>query len=142
MTKHTMIRKVYYSDTDAYGVVWHGSYLRWLEAGRVEWCELFGYTLPELTAQDILLPVTNMNVKFKMSAKLNDVIIVETEISKFNGLSVTFSQTIKSQETGKTCIEATFDVVAISNSTGKLYRRMPQMLAEIFEKELKCLQPV
>ena len=142
MTKHTMTRKVYYSDTDAYGVVWHGAYLRWLEAGRVEWCELFGYTLPELTAQDILLPVTNMNVKFKMSARLNEVVIVETEISKFNGLSVTFSQVIKSQETGKTYIEATFDVVAISNSTGKLYRRMPAMLAEIFEKELKCLQPV
>lgn len=137
-----MTRKVYYSDTDAYGVVWHGAYLRWLEAGRVEWCELFGYTLPELTAQDILLPVTNMNVKFKMSARLNEVVIVETEISKFNGLSVTFSQVIKSQETGKTYIEATFDVVAISNSTGKLYRRMPAMLAEIFEKELKCLQPV
>ena len=142
MTKHTMTRKVYYSDTDAYGVVWHGSYLRWLEAGRVEWCELFGYTLPELTAQDIVLPVTNMNVRFKQSAKLNDIVVVETEISKFNGLAVTFSQVIKSQETGKIFIEATFDVVAISNSTGKLYRRMPAVLAEIFEKELKCLQPV
>ena len=138
MTKHIFERKVYYSDTDAYGVVWHGAYLRWLEAGRVEWCELFGYTLPELTAKDILLPVTNMNVRFKQSAKLNEEIIIETEISKFNGLSVTFYQTIKSKETGKTLIEATFDVVAISNSTGKLYRRMPQMLAEIFEKELKC----
>lgn len=138
MTKHIFERKVYYSDTDAYGVVWHGAYLRWLEAGRVEWCELFGYTLPELTAKDILLPVTNMNVRFKQSAKLNEEIIIETEICKFNGLSVTFYQTIKSKETGKTLIEATFDVVAISNSTGKLYRRMPQMLAEIFEKELKC----
>ena len=142
MTKHTMIKKVYYSDTDAYGVVWHGAYLRWLEMGRVEWCELFGYTLPELTAQDILLPVTNMNVRYKASAKLNDEVIIETEISKFNGLSVTFFQTVKSKDSGKTDIEATFDVVAISNSTGKLYRRMPEMLAKIFEKELKCLQPV
>ncbi len=142
MTKHTMIKKVYYSDTDAYGVVWHGAYLRWLEMGRVEWCELFGYTLPELTAQDILLPVTNMNVRYKASAKLNDEVIIETEISKFNGLSVTFFQTVKSKDSGKTYIEATFDVVAISNSTGKLYRRMPEMLAKIFEKELKCLQPV
>ena len=142
MTKHTMIKKVYYSDTDAYGVVWHGAYLRWLEMGRVEWCELFGYTLPELTAQDILLPVTNMNVRDKASAKLNDEVIIETEISKFNGLSVTFFQTVKSKDSGKTYIEATFDVVAISNSTGKLYRRMPEMLAKIFEKELKCLQPV
>ena len=138
MTKHIFERKVYYSDTDAYGVVWHGSYLRWLEAGRVEWCELFGYTLPQLTSLDIVLPVTNMNVKFRQSAKLNDTVVVETEICKFNGLYVTFYQTIKSKETGKTYIEAIFDVVAISNTTGKLYRRMPKMLAEIFEKELQC----
>ncbi len=140
--KHTLTRKVYYSDTDAYGVVWHGAYLRWLEAGRVEFCELFGYTLPELTAKDILLPVTNMNVRYKMSARLNEVVVVETEVSKFNGLSVTFHQVIKSQESGKVCIDATFDVVAISNTTGKLYRRMPDFLARIFEEEVKCLQPV
>ena len=142
MTTHIFERKVYYSDTDAYGVVWHGSYLRWLEAGRVEWCELFGYTLPELTARDIVMPVTNMNVRFKMSAKLNEVVVIETKISKFNGLAVTFSQRITSKETGKTFIEATFDVVAISNTTGKLYRRMPEFLADIFNKELEgCLQP-
>ena len=140
--KHTLTRKVYYSDTDAYGVVWHGAYLRWLEAGRVEFCELFGYTLPELTARDILLPVTNMNVRYKMSARLNDEVVVETEVSKFNGLSVTFHQAVKLKETGKVCIDATFDVVAISNSTGKLYRRMPDFLAKIFEEEVKCLQPV
>ena len=139
--KHIFERKVYYSDTDAYGVVWHGSYLRWLEAGRVEFCELFGYTLPELAARDIVLPVTNMNVRYKMSAKLNDIVIIETEVSKFNGIAVTFHQVIKSKETGKVCIDATFDVVAISNTTGKLYRRMPEFLAEIFEKEIKCLQP-
>ena len=28
--------KVYYSDTDAYGIVWHGSYLRWMEAARID----------------------------------------------------------------------------------------------------------
>ena len=31
--KHTDELRVYYADTDAYGVVWHGAYLRWLEAG-------------------------------------------------------------------------------------------------------------
>lgn len=46
--KHTFEQKVYYSDTDAYGVVWHGSYLRWLEMGRVEYCEDLGLNLIEL----------------------------------------------------------------------------------------------
>ena len=31
--------KVQYADTDAYGVVWHGSYLRWMEEGRVKLLE-------------------------------------------------------------------------------------------------------
>lgn len=140
--KHTFEQKVYYADTDAYGVVWHGSYLRWLERGRVELCEMFGHRLKDLTEQDILLPVVNLNMKYKFSARLDDEIIIETEISKFNGLAVTFKQSIKLKETGKTCIEAEFDVVAISNSTGKLYRKMPEVLAKSFEKELTCLQPV
>ena len=141
MNIHILKNKVYYSDTDAYGVVWHGSYLRWLEAGRVEWCEMLGYNLIDLENQDIVLPVTNLNVRYKASAKLNDNIIIETKISKFNGLSVTFTQTIKSADTLKTFIEAEVDVVAVSK-TGKLYRRMPEVLANIFKKELECLQPV
>lgn len=141
MNIHILKNKVYYSDTDAYGVVWHGSYLRWLEAGRVEWCEMLGHNLIDLENQDIVLPVTNLNVRYKASAKLNDNIIIETKISKFNGLSVTFSQAIKSADTLKTFIEAEVDVVAVSK-TGKLYRRMPEVLANIFKKELECLQPV
>ena len=140
MNIHILKNKVYYSVTDAYGVVWHGSYLRWLEAGRVEWCEMLGYNLIDLENQDIVLPVTNLNVRYKASAKLNDNIIIETKISKFNGLSVTFSQAIKSADTLKTFIEAEVDGVAVSK-TGKLYRRMPEVLANIFKKELECLQP-
>lgn len=135
--KHIFEQKVFYSDTDAYGVVWHGSYLRWLEMGRVLWCEQAGYNLIDLKEQDIILPVTNLNVRYKKSARLNDELIIETSIVKFNNLSVTFKQTIKSKETNITYIEAEVDVVAISNE-GKLYRRMPSILAEVFERELKC----
>ncbi len=141
MKIHTMKQKVYYADTDAYGVVWHGAYLRWLEAARVELCEAMGLNLIDLKNNDIALPVVNLNVRYKASARLNDNLIIETSITKYNGLSVTFSQLIKSAETQKTFIEADIDVVAINNS-GKLYRRMPSVLADAFEREVKCLQPV
>lgn len=134
--KHTLEQKVYYSDTDAYGVVWHGSYLRWLEMGRIELCEMMGKNLIELEAQNIVLPVVNLNVRYKSSAKLNDEIIVETTIQKFNALSVTFEQKIKDKTSDKTFIEAVVDVVAIDNN-GKLYRKMPQVLVEMFEKAIK-----
>ena len=135
---HILEQKVFYSDTDAYGVVWHGSYLRWLEMGRVEWCEMTVHNLLELEALNIVLPVVNLNVRYKASARLNDELIIETSISKFNGLSVTFAQKITSKETGKTFIEAEVEVVAIHADSGKLYRRMPEVLANVFEGALKC----
>lgn len=139
--KHIFEQKVFYSDTDAYGVVWHGAYLRWLEAGRVLWCELMGYKLTDLTARDILLPVVNINIRYKASAKLDDIVIIETGIEKYTPLSVTFKQTIRSKDTGKVFIEATVDVVAIHND-GKLYRRLPEELQQTFERALKCPQSV
>ena len=135
--KHIFEQKVFYSDTDAYGVVWHGSYLRWLEMGRVGLFEMMGHKINDLIDQDITLPVVNLNVKYKSSARLEDEMIIETEISEFKGFSVTFKQSIKSKETGKTFIEADVVVVAISNG-GKLYRRMPEVLANSFNEVLKC----
>ena len=42
MTKSSLEFKVQYSDTDSYKVAWHGRYLRWMEAGRVDWLYLIG----------------------------------------------------------------------------------------------------
>lgn len=139
--KHIFEQKVFYSDTDAYGVVWHGSYLRWLEMGRVGVCELLGHNLIDLKEKDIVLPVVNLNVKYKMSAKLNDVVVTETEISEFNGFTVKFKQIIRSKETSKVCIDAEVSVVAIDNN-GKLYRKMPEVLAKSFDEVLKCKELV
>lgn len=135
--KHTFEQKVFYSDTDAYGVVWHGSYLRWLEMGRIGLCEMMGHNLIDLQNQDIVLPVVNLNIKYKQSAKLEDWMVIETEITEFNGFNVKFKQIIKSKETGKTYIDADITVVAINNE-GKLYRKMPEILAKSFEEVLKC----
>jgi acyl-CoA thioester hydrolase len=134
--KHIFEQKVYYSDTDAYGVVWHGSYLRWLEMGRVELCTLMGYNLQELQAKNIVLPVVNINVRYKSSAKLEDEMIIETSVQKYNSLCVSFEQKVSDKKTGKIYVEAIVDVVAIDNN-GKLYRKMPPILIDAFKKVLK-----
>ena len=133
--EHEFTQQVFYSDTDAYGVVWHGSYLRWLEMGRVYYCENLGLNLIDLKEKDIVLPVTNLNVRYKASAKLNDKITVKTKVSKITPLSITFEQNIVNQETGALYIQAFVDIVAINNS-GKLYRRLPDILKIAFDKSL------
>jgi acyl-CoA thioester hydrolase len=141
MIKHIFEQKVYYSDTDAYAVVWHGAYLRWLEMGRVELCNMINLNITDLKNQDILLPVVNLNIKYKASAKLEDWLIIETEISEFKGFTVTFKQSIKSKTTGKTFIDAEVVVVAINND-GKLYRKMPEVLARVFKEVTTCQEHV
>lgn len=134
--EHIFEQQVFYSDTDAYGVVWHGSYLRWLEMGRVLYCEQLGLDLISLKENDIVIPVTNLNVRYKASAKLNDKLIIKTKVSKITSLSMTFEQIITNASTNQTYIQAYVDVVAINNS-GKLYRRLPDVLKTAFENSMK-----
>lgn len=138
--EHIFEQQVFYSDTDAYGVVWHGSYLRWLEMGRVLYCEQLGLDLISLKENDIVIPVTNLNIRYKASAKLNDKLIIKTKVSKITPLSMTFEQIITNASTNQTYIQAYVDVVAINNS-GKLYRRLPDVLKTAFENSMKeeCL---
>ena len=130
--KHAFSTKVFYSDTDAYGVVWHGSYLRWLEMGRVLLCEKAGYKLSQLEKEDIVLPVAEINIKYKNSAKLEDEIIIKTEVVDQGRFYITFKQIIEDEKTEKVYIEATVKVVAV-NKSGKLYRSLPEQVLKIVQ---------
>ena len=135
--KHKFQQRVYYSDTDAYGVVWHGSYLRWMEAARVEFCSELGIDLVELARNDITIPVTNINIRYKSPAKLDEKVTIETFISKMSLLSVTFTQIIKDALTEQVHTTAEVDVVAVNNN-GKLYRRLPEELKTKLAGAFEC----
>ena len=130
--EHTFETKVYYSDTDAYGVVWHGAYLRWLEKGRIDFCEQKGFNLVDLKNDDIVLPVASLDIKYKVPAKLNDDLIIKTEVFEITPLYITFCQRIYNKDLTTMFIEAKVKVVAVNND-GKLYRRMPSKLYEAFK---------
>ena len=133
--RHAFKQKVFYSDTDAYGVVWHGSYLRWLEMGRVQMSSDKGCSIKELQEQDIVLPVAEINIKYKNSARLDDTVLITTEVVETSRCSVTFNQKITDEKQEKTYIEATVKVVAI-NKSGKLYRSLPEQLNKLFSQKV------
>ena len=133
--KHIFEQTVYYGDTDAYGVAWHGSYLRWMEQARVEFCRDIGIDLVEMKNQDVAIPVTNLNIRYKASALLDERIVVETEITKMTPILVQFTQTIKNKETDKVYTIGTVEVVAVNNQ-GRIYRRIPDILKSPCEKSM------
>lgn len=134
MNHKTEVR-VYYADTDSYGVAWHGTYVRWLEASRTEFCDKVGLNLKILQEKGIVFPVVEMNLRYKSPALLFDELIIETDLLELKPSSMTFEQVIKNKETGKINLVATVKVVTIDDS-GKLIRKIPDFIEKAFYPSL------
>lgn len=130
--KYTNEIRVYYADTDAYGVVWHGSYLRWMEAGRIEFTDkILGLDLKKMQDEGCVLPVVDINIKYKSSARTDERLIMETEIAELRPSAITFKQTIRNKETNVVNIIATVTCVAVDTKTNKMMRRLPTCIAKV-----------
>ena len=125
--KHENIIKIYYTDTDSYGVVWHGAYIKWLEIGRVELSRLAGIDFAVLDEMGILLPVVELNCRYKSSARIFDELSVITELKELRNTSITFSHTIKNIKTNKLILTAASTIVS-TDKNGKLFRKIPDYI--------------
>ncbi|MCD7879756.1 MAG: acyl-CoA thioesterase [Candidatus Gastranaerophilales bacterium] len=124
--------RVLYSDTDSYGVVWHGAYTKWFEQARVELVEKLGLDLDTLEKNKILFPVVQMDIRYKSSAKMNERILIKTVITEIKPVSVTFEHIVSEKATGKIRVIAHTTIVVIDSETGKMFRKMPDELYNKF----------
>ena len=135
--KHENIVKIYYKDTDSYGIVWHGAYIKWFEVGRVELSALFGIDFKMLDDMEILLPVVELNCRYKSPARVLDELLVTTEIKELAPISITFLHTVKNIKTENLILTATTKVVP-TGKNGKLMKKMPDYLKINFNR---CFNP-
>jgi tol-pal system-associated acyl-CoA thioesterase len=75
--------RVYYEDTDAGGVVYHSQYLNFMERARTEWLRSLGFEQAALRASfNILFVVHSMQIQFKKSARFDEMLSIETQLTK------------------------------------------------------------
>jgi acyl-CoA thioester hydrolase len=118
--------RVYYEDTDFSGRVYHASYLRFLERGRTEWLRAHGLTHQELaTSSGIAFVVRSMRIDFLAPARIDDLLVVETEAATARGASMEFRQRIVLD--GRTLVAAT--VLAAAVRDGRPVR-LPESLRQ------------
>jgi len=72
--------RVRYSDTDRMDMVYHGSYVPMLEAARVDTLREIGWVYSEMESNGILLPVIDLRLKYKMPARYDQVLRIETHV--------------------------------------------------------------
>ncbi|SDL09993.1 acyl-CoA thioesterase [Natronincola ferrireducens] len=94
MRKSHSIIQVRYQETDQMGVVYHGNYFTWFEVGRTTFLKEMGYSYKQLEKENIMLPVVEVNCRYKEPAKYDDEIIIETSIKDLQGIRITFEYTI------------------------------------------------
>jgi len=90
--------RVRYGETDQMGVVYHGNYAAYLEMGRTEWLRNLGVTYKKMEENGIILPVVDLKVSFKKSAKYDDLLTVETTLKGKPLVKITFDYEIFNQE--------------------------------------------
>lgn len=87
--------RVYWEDTDAGGVVYHASYLRFMERGRTEFLRERGIHQSVLQQESgATFVVAEMNIRFRQPAKLDDELVVETTATDLGGASLVLLQKV------------------------------------------------
>jgi len=98
--RHALTVRVYYEDTDFTGIVYHASYLRFMERGRTNYLRLLGadhrvlFEATEKEAPGFAFVVRTMNIEFLKPARMDDVLEIWTEPAEVKGASLMLQQRV------------------------------------------------
>src|SRR5436853_2541639 len=96
--RHYQAVRVYYEDTDFSGIVYHASYLRFMERGRTNYLRLLGadhralFEPASAGVAGAAFVVISMQIDFRKAARMDDVLGVITEPAEVLGASLTLRQ--------------------------------------------------
>lgn len=110
--------RVYYEDTDAGGIVYYANYLKFFERARTEWLRDLGISQSNFLEQNHGFVVRRVIMDNIASAKLDDLLTVESTIIQLKKVSLVFEQKIYNQYQQLLCI-ATVTVASIDLARAK-----------------------
>jgi acyl-CoA thioester hydrolase len=98
--RHHQPVRVYYEDTDFSGVVYHASYLRFMERGRTNYLRLLRaghddlFAQTEMEAPGFAFVVRTMTIEFLKPAVMDDLLEVVTMPEEVKGASIALYQKV------------------------------------------------
>jgi len=105
--------RVYYQDTDAGGVVFHATYLHFLERARMEWMRSRGFDAGELASRfKLVFIVRHMQIAYMKPALLDDLLAVSASVEKLGRAQVTFVQEVRRD--GEALMRAAVNVACVA----------------------------
>ena len=112
--------------TDHAGVMWHGSYLDFLEEGRIDALDRVGCSYAELSKKGFEIPVISLQLKYKISFIHGEKVLLNSQFKLENKIKLSCkTQLMKSN--GEIGAEAIIELVLVRkvNDSIKLVRELP-----------------
>ncbi|MDD9900002.1 MAG: tol-pal system-associated acyl-CoA thioesterase [Alphaproteobacteria bacterium] len=131
-TEHHLPVRVYYEDTDAAGIVYHASYVRFAERGRTEMLRDAGYEHATLLKeQGIAFAVVSMQIDFKAPGKLDEELTVASKVTKLGGASMHLLQTVRrgtedlcAMKVALVCIDKNMKAVRLPDEVREIFKNV------------------
>ena len=121
--RHVLPVRVYYEDTDFTGIVYHASFLRFMERGRTDYMRLIGaghrelFEQAENEAPGFAFVVRSLRIDYRKPAYMDDVLEIVTEPQEVKGASVTVLQRVT--RAGEILVEAQVRVAFVAGGRAR-----------------------
>jgi len=128
LTYEHVLRPEFY-DVDPMDIVWHGNYVKFLEAARSAMLESFGYGYRDMRDSGYAWPIVDLRLKYVGSAVFGEPIVVRCEIVEWeNRLRIEY--VIRDQATGRKLTTGHTIQVAVDIATREMCFVCPPVLWE------------
>ena len=126
--------QVYYEDTDAHGIVYHGSYVRFFDRARTEWLRASGVDMQRLAADDgLLFVVRSLQIAYNKSVQYGAMLELVLRVVSRSRSSVLLEQKIFADGSDDCVCEAEVRVVCIG-SADRRPKPLPPQIEEFFQQ--------
>jgi acyl-CoA thioester hydrolase len=115
----------YPHQTDYAGIVWHGTYLTWMEEARVECLRSIGIEFADLVALGCDLPVVELSLRYHQSIRMGMSAIVKTRMTEMTGVRINWQYQIVSSDGQELYVTGLVTLVALDREKGKVLRQLP-----------------
>mgnify|MGYP006300245923 FL=1 len=120
--------------TDYAGIVWHGTYISWMEEARVSYLKQLGLTFADWVKAGVDLPVVDLSLQYRQSLQLGDEALVKTTLTPRKGVRIVWQYDIQNQASGETCLLGTVTLVPVDFASRRILRRLPDLVQTAFDR--------
>ena len=118
--------------TDHVGVMWHGSYLNFLEEGRIDALDKVGFSYSELSKKGFEIPVISLQIKYKISFIHGEKVLLNSQFKLERKIRLT-CKTLFLKTNGEIAAESIIGLVVVRriNDSLKLVRELPVQIKNL-----------